>query len=266
MERLSRSDLEAVLDFAGEVVASAREPERQGEPLVAGIARMADVDVNLVLYGRIDATYHAHDVTLLGDQPRPSSDDFVDAARSDENPYLAHAARTNQPYFRATRLHDLVDREAFRRTRLYQLMPLADLPSAQMRMPAEGASWWQLEVLRPGRQVTDRQLALLDAARPWLELYEDRRVLAAQVAAIRAASQDQRAATLLSGREQQVLDRLADGSSNQDIADVLHISPGTVRKHLENIYAKLEVTSRTAALARTGRTRVADSEGTSSPT
>ena len=93
MERLSRSDLEAVLDFAGEVVASAREPERQGERLVAGIARMADVDVNLVLYGRIDATYHAHDVTLLGDQPRPSSDDFVDAARSDENPYLAHAAR-----------------------------------------------------------------------------------------------------------------------------------------------------------------------------
>ena len=188
MERLSRSDLEAVLDFAGEVVASAREPERQGERLVAGIARMADVDVNLVLYGRIDATYRAHDVTLLGDQPRPSSDEFVDAARSDENPYLAHAARTDQPYFRATRLHDLVDREAFRRTRLYQLMPLADVPSAQMRMPAQGGSWWQLEVLRPGRQFTDRQLALLDAARPWLELYEDRRVLAAQVAAIRAAS------------------------------------------------------------------------------
>ena len=61
-------------------------------------------------------------------------------------------------------------------------------------------------------------------------------------------------AARLSEREHQVLDRLAEGASNQDIADALHISPGTVRKHLENIYAKLEVTSRMAALARTGRT------------
>ena len=266
MMRLSRSDLEAVLDFAGEVVTSAREPERQGERLVTGIARMADVDVNLILYARIDATYRAHDVTLLGDRPRPASDDFIEAVRSDENPYAAHAARTHQPHFRATRLHDLVDRARFRRTRLYQLMPLADVPSAQMRMPAQAGSWWQLEVLRPGRQLTDRQLALLDAARPWLELYEDRRALMAQVAAIRASSPDHHAASRLSAREQEVLDRVADGASNQDVADALGIAPGTVRKHLENIYAKLEVTSRTAALARTGRTRVADSEGSSSPT
>jgi DNA-binding CsgD family transcriptional regulator len=34
-----------------------------------------------------------------------------------------------------------------------------------------------------------------------------------------------------------------------------------VRKHLENIYAKLEVTSRTAALARTGRTIVSRRDG-----
>jgi DNA-binding CsgD family transcriptional regulator len=266
MVRLSRSDLEAVLDFSGEVVASAREPERQGERLVAGIARIIDVDVNLILYARIDARYNAHDVTLLGDRPRPSSDDFIEAVRSDENPYAAHAARTRQPHFKVTRLHDLVDRVTFRRTRLYQLVPLADMPSAQMRMPAQAGSWWQLEVLRPGRQLTDRQLALLDAARPWLELYEDRRVLAARIAAIHAASPDHRAASGLSAREQEVLDRVADGGSNQDVADALHISPGTVRKHLENIYAKLEVTSRTAALARTGRTWVADAERSSRPT
>lgn len=108
------------------------------------------------------------------------------------------------------------------------------------------------------REFTDRQLSLLDAVRPWLELYEERRVLAERVAAVRAAPLDRRAAARLSEREHQVLDGLADGASNQNIVDALHISPDTVRNHLENIYAKLGTTSRTAALARTGRTKVAN--------
>ena len=55
-------------------------------------------------------------------------------------------------------------------------------------------------------------------------------------------------------RENQVLDVVAEGASNGEIAQRLSISPGTVKKHLENIFGKLDVASRTAALARTGRT------------
>ena len=58
----------------------------------------------------------------------------------------------------------------------------------------------------------------------------------------------------LSRRENQVLDVVAEGASNGEIAQRLSISPGTVKKHLENIFGKLDVASRTAALARTGRT------------
>ncbi len=252
MKRLSRSDLEAVLDFAGEAAVAAREPERQDAWLLARIARLVESD--MVKYCRVDASHRPHDVTVLGEPEPPPSDELLEVLSSGENPYSAHAARTGQPHFFATRLFDVVKRGMFRRTRIFQLIPFAEASSVQMRMPGHDGSLWKLEVLQPDREFTDRQLSLLDAVRPWLEFYEERRVLGAQVAAIRAAPVDQERAARLSEREHQVLDRLAEGASNQDIADALYISPGTVRKHLENIYAKLKVTSRTAALANTGRT------------
>jgi len=60
----------------------------------------------------------------------------------------------------------------------------------------------------------------------------------------------------VSNREREVLQWLAEGKSNADIAFLLGISPGTVKKHLENIYTKLGVENRHAAalLALRGRT------------
>ena len=42
---------------------------------------------------------------------------------------------------------------------------------------------------------------------------------------------------------------LSKGKSNRDIAQILGLSPRTVDKHLEQIYAKLGVENRTAAAA-----------------
>jgi DNA-binding CsgD family transcriptional regulator len=57
----------------------------------------------------------------------------------------------------------------------------------------------------------------------------------------------------LTRREREIVDLLAEGRSNAEIASLLWIAPGTVRKHLENIYAKLGVRSRMAAVARLRR-------------
>ena len=52
----------------------------------------------------------------------------------------------------------------------------------------------------------------------------------------------------LSSREIEVLDNIAKGYSNQEIADKLFVSLNTVKTHTNNIYSKLNVKRRTQAI------------------
>ncbi len=54
----------------------------------------------------------------------------------------------------------------------------------------------------------------------------------------------------LTSRERDVLAWVARGKTNSEVAEILWVTPSTVRKHLENIYAKLGVHTRTAAVTR----------------
>jgi DNA-binding CsgD family transcriptional regulator len=54
----------------------------------------------------------------------------------------------------------------------------------------------------------------------------------------------------LTAREQEVLAWVARGKTNGQVAELLWLAPSTVRKHLENVYGKLGVKTRTAAAAR----------------
>lgn len=58
----------------------------------------------------------------------------------------------------------------------------------------------------------------------------------------------------LTPRQRELLLLVARGYSNTEIARALTISPGTVRKHLENIFQRLAVQSRTAAVAAVSST------------
>ena len=51
----------------------------------------------------------------------------------------------------------------------------------------------------------------------------------------------------LTAREAEVLYRVVKGKTNRDIGDILGSNPATVKKHLEHVFAKLGVETRTAA-------------------
>lgn len=54
----------------------------------------------------------------------------------------------------------------------------------------------------------------------------------------------------LTTREREILDRIAAGEANPMIAAELFLSPKTVRNHISNIFAKLQVASRAEAIVR----------------
>jgi two-component system, NarL family, response regulator LiaR len=55
---------------------------------------------------------------------------------------------------------------------------------------------------------------------------------------------------ILSQREKEVLEYLANGFTNQEIAEKLFVSLNTVKTHINNIYQKLDVNKRTKAILK----------------
>jgi DNA-binding NarL/FixJ family response regulator len=57
----------------------------------------------------------------------------------------------------------------------------------------------------------------------------------------------------LTGRERDVLERIAGGATNREIATSLHLSPHTVKEHTSALYRKLDVRNRAEAVQRAQR-------------
>jgi DNA-binding CsgD family transcriptional regulator len=96
-----------------------------------------------------------------------------------------------------------------------------------------------------GPDFSERDRGLLTLLRPHLD------------EAYRTAEQLRLGTPQLTPRQRELLHLVADGYTNAQVGRRLGVSEGTVRKHLENIYAKLQVSSRTAAVTRAFPDRVA---------
>jgi DNA-binding CsgD family transcriptional regulator len=90
---------------------------------------------------------------------------------------------------------------------------------------------------RTGRDFSDRDVATLALLRPHIFALHLRQ---------RRRNQGE---PELTSRQRQILRMVAAGCTNVQVARALFVSEATVGKHLENIYARLDVTNRTAAAA-----------------
>ncbi|HEX3720616.1 MAG TPA: response regulator transcription factor [Verrucomicrobiae bacterium] len=68
------------------------------------------------------------------------------------------------------------------------------------------------------------------------------------VAAFHEPVKPEKAHVVLSAREREILDLLAEGLSNKEIAAKLNVSPYTIKNHLAKVFEKLHVRSRTEAV------------------
>ena len=78
----------------------------------------------------------------------------------------------------------------------------------------------------------------------------DRRAFLRTVEEARTAAERHGELDVLSPREREVLGLLAGGMTNKEIAAALCITPNTVKRHLKSIFAKLDVHTRAAAVAK----------------
>ena len=144
-----------------------------------------------------------------------------------------------------TKISDFYSARQWHSTGMYQDCIPAFEHEMMMCLPAEsgwtarpGRTVRMLFFRGPGRDFSERDRALLTLLRPHLQqAYLD-------------AERRRRPVPQLTPRQEDLLRLLATGYTNTQIARRLGISEGTVRTHLENIYKKLHVSSRTAAVTR----------------
>jgi DNA-binding CsgD family transcriptional regulator len=234
MARLSESDYRQVLDVLYEA-AAVEGPIPFPDPVLKALRQLVPCDV---------VSYHERlggraTVVFAGEPRGPMTPEIRDATRRTWNKCPL------TPVANARKYSDVLTPRAFHRLELYQecARPLGVEDMFRLWLDPRGEAGARLEFDRAQRDFSERDRAVLDELRPHLEQFRRR---ANRRCAHRRMS---RVAARLTAREREVVELVAEGMTNAEVARVLWLAPGTVRKHLENAYEKLEVHTRTAAVA-----------------
>jgi DNA-binding CsgD family transcriptional regulator len=237
--RLSERDVGAALALVWEAAESpCAEPFPRG--FLECLARLIPAD-SIVGYHEVEATYpwrtlEAVEIPAEGVPP---------AIQAEAKPYCVEDPLQNGVHRNETRvlkLSDYMTRREMRNTGLYNRVwqPLGIDDSLRVWLPAPSGRARTLYLERGRRDFTERDRSLLEVLRPMLIRMVER--------ADRLRRADDGGS--LTPREAEVLRWIERGRTTREIAAVLVVSPHTVRKHVENILAKLGARTRSEAVAR----------------
>ena len=231
------------------------DPEGFARLALPGLARLVGCDslsftVLGAEAGQVSVTRYPDDISSHGSLA-------AFAAYVHEHPLANYHRETGDA--RPVMISDFLSRQGFHRLNLYgeyfRWFPVEY--QIAFGLPAAGSEITGIALNRAGSDFTEDERALLSVMRVPLMTALDRarqRQRAREGLAIAASGAVAGLADLTDG-EMRVLRLAALGRTNGAIARALDVSPRTVAKHLEHIYRKLDVTSRTSAVfaALTGR-------------
>jgi DNA-binding CsgD family transcriptional regulator len=252
MVSLRRADLRAILDFI--VDASELEFDLPYPPEI--VARLGELVASPgLVYRENDVHEHRTPVLVTATGAFQDEDDAVYWALGPD-PIIRYRVATGD--LGSTRLSDVAARRAYRESALYreyfagqvEFMIDLGLPPSDGRLRS-----FLFCRRREDGDFSARDRAMLEALRPHFVRFEGeaerRRQLAALLRIPEPRSDDVVAGdevlTRLTSREREIVELVAAGLTNAEIATRLWVAPSTVKKHLENVYAKLGVGRRTAA-------------------
>jgi DNA-binding CsgD family transcriptional regulator len=172
-----------------------------------------------------------------------------------EHPLINYFERTHDGG--PVKISDFLDRRRFHSLGLYSeffaRIPVEHQLAVSLSAPGE----WIVGVAfnRASGDFTEADRDLLAALRGPLVAGVRRVTARRDASAALNAAPGQVHLSRLTEREVRTLELVASGRTNVAIGHELNISPRTVAKHLEHIYAKLAVNNRAAAIARAGPIR-----------
>jgi DNA-binding CsgD family transcriptional regulator len=191
-------------------------------------------------------------VTLAG-EPNSLSVAEIDhwMAMNDDDPYIVNLLATGDPS--PYRTSDFMTFNRFRQTGVYREV-FADYGMRHLLVMTPRITNQDLVLIGLTRRLHDFSDREAQALGPIRDIIATALDFQARSAAIRAKINDAPPATpsrrcTLTERENQVLALIATGATNDQAARKLGISPRTIRKHLEGVFNKANVPSRTAAVA-----------------
>jgi DNA-binding CsgD family transcriptional regulator len=164
-------------------------------------------------------------------------------ALSSEDP-LNHCRRAREQ--RVLKLSDFLTRRQLRKLDHYWAVwrPLGIDDSLRVWLPAPAGRTRTLYLERTKHEFTESERSLLEVLRPSL--------IRLLHGALSRRQRSEGRPPPLTNRETEILRSIARGKTTREIAADLVLSPHTVRRHVENILEKLQVGSRSAAVARAG--------------